>query len=92
MDSDFQVVNKLLLENFEADIVYAVAKGALFIDYKTELQENLQKITRAKIEYKVVKEEGPDHNKIFYMDVIVDNKTVGTGTGRNKKRSRTNGC
>ncbi|MBU5314199.1 ribonuclease III [Tissierella carlieri] len=87
MDSDFQVVNKLLLENFEADIVYAVAKGALFIDYKTELQENLQKITRAKIEYKVVKEEGPDHNKIFYMDVIVDNKTVGTGTGRNKKEA-----
>lgn len=87
MDSDFQVVNKLLLENFEADIVYAVAKGALFIDYKTELQENLQKITRSKIEYRVVKEEGPDHNKIFYMDVIVDNKTVGTGTGRNKKEA-----
>ncbi|HAE92308.1 MAG TPA: ribonuclease III, partial [Tissierella sp.] len=72
MDSDFQVVNKLLLENFEADIVYAVAKGALFIDYKTELQESLQKITRAKIEYRVIKEEGPDHNKIFYMDVMID--------------------
>ncbi len=87
MDSDFQITNKLLLENFEADIVYAVAKGALFIDYKTELQENLQKITKAKIEYKVVKEEGPDHNKIFYMDVVVDNKTVGTGMGRNKKEA-----
>lgn len=87
MDSDFQVVNNLLLENFEADIVYAVAKGALFIDYKTELQENLQKITRARIEYRVVKEEGPDHNKIFYMDVMVDDKIVGTGTGRNKKEA-----
>ncbi|WP_353093895.1 ribonuclease III [Tissierella praeacuta] len=87
MDSDFQVVNKLLLQNFEADIVYAVAKGALFIDYKTELQESLQKITRAKIEYKVIKEEGPDHNKIFYMDVMVDDKIVGTGTGRNKKEA-----
>lgn len=87
MDSDFGVTNKLLLENFEADIVYAVAKGALFIDYKTELQESLQKITRAKIEYKVVKEEGPDHNKIFYMDVVVDNNIVGTGSGRNKKEA-----
>ncbi len=87
MDSDFQVVNKLLLEKFEADLVYAVAKGSLFIDYKTELQEILQKITRAKIEYKVVKEEGPDHNKIFYMDVVVDNKAVGTGAGRNKKEA-----
>ncbi|WP_326828274.1 ribonuclease III [Tissierella pigra] len=87
MDSDFEAVNKLLLKNFEADIVHAVAKGALFIDYKTELQENLQKITRGKIEYKVVKEEGPDHNKIFYMDLIVDDKIVGTGTGRSKKEA-----
>lgn len=87
IDSDFEMINKLLLKNFESDIVYAVAKGALFIDYKTDLQENLQKITRAKIEYKVAKEEGPDHNKIFYIDVLVDNKVVGTGTGRNKKEA-----
>lgn len=87
MDSDFNTVNNLLLKNFETDIVYAIAKGALFIDYKTDLQENLQKITRSKIEYKVVKEEGPDHNKIFYIDVVVDNKVVGTGTGRNKKEA-----
>lgn len=87
MDSDFETTNQLLLENFEADIVYAVAKGALFIDYKTDLQESLQKITRSKIEYKVVKEEGPDHNKIFYIDVLVDNKSVGSGTGRSKKEA-----
>ena len=87
MDSDFETVNKLLLMNFESDIVYAVAKGALFIDYKTDLQENLQKITRSKIEYKVDKEEGPDHNKIFHMSVVVDNKIVGRGSGRNKKEA-----
>ena len=87
MDSDFETVNKLLLENFETDIVYAVAKGALFIDYKTDLQENLQKITRSKIEYKVIKEEGPDHNKIFHMNVVVENKIVGKGSGRNKKEA-----
>lgn len=87
LDSDFEVINKLLLELFEADIVYAVAKGALFIDYKTNLQENLQKITRDKIEYKVVKEEGPDHNKIFYINIIINNKVVGTGIGRNKKEA-----
>ena len=87
LDSNFEVINKLLLELFESDIVYAVAKGALFIDYKTNLQENLQKITRDKIEYKVVKEEGPDHNKIFYINIIINNKVVGTGTGRNKKEA-----
>jgi len=87
MDSDFSTTNKLLLEKFETDLVYAIAKGALFIDYKTELQEHLQKKTKSKIEYKVVKEVGPDHNKIFYIDVIVDNKIVGKGSGRNKKEA-----
>ena len=82
---DFETTNKLLLKKFEADLVYAVAKGALFIDYKTDLQENLQRISKAKIEYKVIREEGPDHNKIFHIDVIVNDETVGTGSGRNKK-------
>ena len=34
-----------------------------------------------------MKEVGPDHNKIFYIDVLVDNKVVGTGSGRNKKEA-----
>jgi ribonuclease-3 len=87
MDSDFDTTNKLLLSNFEADIVYAVAKGDLFIDYKTELQERLQKNGNSKVEYVVVREEGPDHNKVFHMDVRVDGKTIGNGTGRNKKEA-----
>lgn len=87
MDSDFQFTNKLLLEIFEEDIVDAVAKGDLFTDYKTELQERLQKKGRAKVEYVVNREEGPDHRKIFYMDVLVNGKVIGTGTGRNKKEA-----
>lgn len=87
MDSDFETVNTLLLANFEADIVHAVAKGDLFIDYKTELQEKLQKVTRGKIEYAVTKEEGPDHNKLFHMDVMINRQTIGSGIGRNKKEA-----
>lgn len=87
MDSDFEITNKLLLKIFEVDIVHAVAKGDLFIDYKTELQEQLQKSGKAKVEYIVNREEGPDHNKVFYMDVLVNEKIIGTGTGRNKKEA-----
>lgn len=87
IDSDFDTTSKLLLKNFEEDIVYAVAKGALFIDYKTELQERFQRIKKSKIEYRVLKEVGPDHNKIFYMDVLVNDKTIGKGSGRNKKEA-----
>lgn len=87
IDSDFETVNLLLLSNFEADIVHAVAKGDLFIDYKTELQERLQKVTKGKIEYFVTKEEGPDHNKLFYIDVTINNDVIGSGIGRNKKEA-----
>lgn len=87
IDSDFDTASKLLLKNFEEDIVYAVAKGDLFIDYKTELQEKFQRKKKSKIEYRVLKEVGPDHNKIFYMDVAVNDKTIGKGSGRNKKEA-----
>ena len=87
LDSNYERVRDYLLTNFEADIVAAVAKGDLFVDYKTELQERLQKVSRAKLEYSVVREEGPDHNKIFYMDVLINNETIGSGFGRNKKEA-----
>ena len=87
LDSSFDMVTKLLIENFEADIVYAVAKGDLFNDFKTELQEKLQRATKGKIDYVVFKESGPDHNKIFYVHVRIDGEIIGTGIGRNKKEA-----
>ncbi|MDY0234441.1 MAG: ribonuclease III [Gudongella sp.] len=86
-DSNYDRVKEFLLSNFEIDIVKAVAKGNLFIDYKTELQERLQKHTKGLIEYRVIKEEGPDHNKIFYVDVLFNNEVIGSGIGRNKKEA-----
>ncbi len=87
LDSSYETVREYLLNNFETYIVTAVAKGNLFVDYKTDLQERLQKVSRAKVEYVVVKEEGPDHNKIFYMDVMINKETIGSGFGRNKKEA-----
>ena len=87
MDSDFITTNDLLLEMFEEDIVSAVAKGDLFIDYKTELQERLQRDKKTNIEYTVIKEEGPDHSKIFHIEVRGNEEAIGIGSGRNKKEA-----
>lgn len=87
MDSDFETVNLLMLDRFEQAIVQAVDKGNLFIDYKTELQEILQKTNKSRLEYIVFKEEGPDHNKVFYMNVVINGIIIGTGAGRNKKEA-----
>lgn len=87
MDSDFDTVYVLMLERFEQDIVNAVDRGKLFNDYKTELQEILQKTNKSKLEYIVYNEEGPDHNKVFYMNVVINEIIIGTGSGKNKKEA-----
>lgn len=87
MDSDFQTANKHLLKQFENDIVKAVNKGELFFDYKTELQEKYQKQSNSKIEYNIYDEEGPEHNKTFFMNVILNGKILGSGKGKNKKEA-----
>ena len=90
LDGGYDTVRDVLIKNFEQDIIHAIAKGDLFIDYKTELQELLQRKTKSKIQYKVVKEEGPDHDKRFFIEVIVENKVIGKGMGRNKKEAEQN--
>lgn len=87
IDGGLNSTRKYLLGMFEEEVIYAISKGNLFIDYKTELQEVLQKKGKSKIEYCVEKEVGPDHNKKFYMNVIVENKIIGSGMGRNKKEA-----
>ena len=87
MDSDFKTSNKKLLEKFEDSIVKAVEKGELFFDYKTELQERYQKQTNSKIEYDIFKEEGPEHDKVFFMNVFLNGEILGRGKGRNKKEA-----
>lgn len=87
LDGGIDSTRHYLIGMFEEEVIYAISKGSLFIDYKTELQEVLQKRTKSKIEYEVEKEIGPDHNKKFYMNVIVENKIIGSGMGRNKKEA-----
>ena len=45
-------------------------------DYKTVLQEKLQEKGSVKIEYKLIKEKGPDHDKIFIMEVSCNGKKL----------------
>lgn len=87
MDSDFVTTNESLLSKFEKSIVEAVANGELFSDYKTELQERYQKQNNAKIGYSIFKEEGPEHDKVFFMNVFFGDQVLGRGRGRNKKEA-----
>lgn len=56
-------------------------------DYKTTLQEIVQKNPGEKLEYVLVAESGPDHNKRFVVEVHLNSNVIGKGGGRSKKEA-----
>ncbi len=62
-------------------------KPVAFKDYKTDLQEIIQKNPGEKIKYLLIKEIGPDHNKHFVVEVLLNNNVIGRGGGRSKKQA-----
>lgn len=58
-----------------------------FTDYKTALQELVQRQSGQMLSYELVGEEGPDHAKTFRMQVCLNGEPVGRGTGRTKKEA-----
>lgn len=62
-------------------------KGIIFMDYKTQLQEMLQKDGDKKIIYEIIGEKGPDHEKMFVAQVRVIDKVLGVGKGKSKKEA-----
>lgn len=54
-------------------------------DYKSQLQEEIQSENRETLEYILISEEGPAHNKLFEMEVRLDDIILGRGKGKTKK-------
>lgn len=59
-------------------------------DYKTQLQEKTQKEYNCLPIYQIYKEEGLEHQKVFYVKVCVHNRMLGSGKGKNKKEAEQN--
>ena len=73
-------------EFIKAFILADIRNKELFFDSKTILQEIIQNNnSKQKLRYKLISEEGPDHNKTFKIAVLVGNEEIGCGTGRTKK-------
>ena len=63
----------------------AVNENISLKDYKTELQEIIQKNPDEHLSYALVAESGPDHDKRFEVEVLLNSNVIGCGTGRSKK-------
>lgn len=72
------------------DDVENVFTGKMEKDYKTLLQEHVQKTQRTAPRYEIVKEWGPDHNRNFEAACSVHGKIVAHGVGKNKKEAEQN--
>jgi len=75
-----RVIRKIFLPHLPQD-----AEGYITRDYKSELQEHVQKIMGIPSTYELVEESGPDHEKEFTMAVYVKEKEYGRGRGASKK-------
>lgn len=59
----------------------------VFKDYKTALQEIIQRNPEEAVSYILTGESGPDHDKEFTVEVRLNSNVIGKGTGKNKKRA-----
>ena len=86
MDGGLEPAKKFIIENL-ADEIEIASKSVGLKDYKTVLQEKLQIHGDVKIEYIIINENGPDHDKTFEAQVSCNNKKLATGTGKTKKQA-----
>lgn len=85
IDGGYKKAEAFVLDNITKYIQLAV-KGKIVSDFKSYLQEYYQgKSQSCKIRYIVTKEEGPDHEKMFHVNVLVNKTVVGQGSGKSKK-------
>jgi len=66
-----------------------VDKGefAQVTDFKSQLQEFVQQDNLGDIQYRIVEEKGPAHNREFVSEVLLNNRSLGVGSGRSKKEA-----
>lgn len=91
IDGGFENARKIVLKLFKYRIE-DVLDGKIYSDYKSKLQELLQENRKngRLLEYRIISENGPDHDKTFNIGVFYKGEKIGQGTGRTKKEAEQN--
>ncbi len=85
LDAGLEKAGRFILSFVEPEIKNP--KPRAFKDYKTTLQEIIQKNPEEHLSYVLTGEEGPDHDKHFFVEVHLNNNVIGKGGGRSKKEA-----
>jgi len=86
LDQGFEIVREFVLSNFST-IIDKAGKNEIILDYKTKLQEILQKKGDVDIAYELVSFDGPPHRREFFVQVSVNGESKGNGSGFSKKEA-----
>lgn len=86
LDQGFDKVYDFVLSHFTPEI-QLVLDGKIRYTYRTELQELIQKTLKTAPEYCLIDQQGPDNNRIFTMEVLINGIPYGTGKDRTKKEA-----
>ncbi|MDY2959603.1 MAG: ribonuclease III [Hornefia sp.] len=90
LDGGYEEAERFILREF-GDIIHDVLTGKFEKDYKSLVQEKLQKDGSVPVIcYRIDKETGPDHNKTFYVHLECNGKKLGKGSGHSKKEAEQN--
>jgi len=82
MDCARDLIHRVLLS--KGDITVAESRRR---DYKTELQELVQRKPHQVLRYELVGQSGPDHAKVFTVAVLLNGEPIGEGSGHSKKEA-----
>ena len=88
VEGGYQEAREVVLSLFR-EKMDTIMHSSVLSDYKTELQEKTQLLFGVLPEYRVIKQEGEEHKKIFTIEVYINGKKFGRGTGRSKKEAQT---
>ena len=85
LDGGFNVAKNHVMRFIKNELKHT--DDEVFKDYKTALQEIIQKNPEESVTYILTKETGPDHDKVFEVEVRLNSNTIGKGIGKNKKQA-----
>ena len=85
LDADFEKAKKHVLRFVIEELNHT--EDEVFKDYKTTLQEVIQRNREEYLSYILVSESGPDHDKSFKVEVHLNSNVIGSGVGKSKKQA-----
>jgi len=78
---------KVFLTKFLFPQIESIISTKAYIDFKSFLQEVVQETTKVSPTYEVIRTEGPDHNRTFYIKATIQGKELGQGKGKSKQEA-----